>query len=84
MLIHIDGSSFCCYVLFERDTTPPTSDKTYLVFRGVLNDSSLYSALDPTSRQSRCVDLHLGSSTESVMCSLVYITLDPKASKHPF
>jgi hypothetical protein len=58
-----------------------TQDKTYLPFRGVLNDSSLYSALDPTSRQIRCVDLHSGSYDEPVVCSLVYTTLDPEASE---
>jgi hypothetical protein len=63
--------------------TSQTPDKTYLPFRGVLNDPSLYSALDPSSRQIRCVDLHPGSSTDLVVCSLVYTTLDPEAGDLP-
>jgi hypothetical protein len=48
-----------------------------------VNDPSLYSALDPSSRQIRCVDLNPGSFTELVVCSLVYITLDPEAGELP-
>jgi hypothetical protein len=64
-------------------TTSQTQDRTYLPFRGILNDPSLYSALDPASRQIRCVDLHSGSYTEPVVCSLVYTTLDPEAGELP-
>jgi hypothetical protein len=67
----------------EMAATSQTPDKTYLPFRGVLNDPSLYSALDPSSRQIRCVDLHPGSSTDLVVCSLVYTTLDPEAGDLP-
>jgi hypothetical protein len=63
--------------------TSQTLDKTYLPFRGVVNDPSLYSALDPSSRQIRCVDLNPGSFTELVVCSLVYTTLDPEAGELP-
>jgi hypothetical protein len=57
-----------------------TAHKTYLPFRGVKNDPALYSALDPTTRQIRYVDLHPGSRTDPVVCSLGYAILGPDSN----
>lgn len=60
---------------------PPT--KTYLPFRGVKNDPTLYTALDASSREIRYVDLHPGSGDDPVVCSLGYATLDPGRDDRP-
>jgi hypothetical protein len=49
--------------------------------RGIPNDPGFYSALDPTLRQIRYVDLHPGSAEDPLVCSLGYTTLDPDMEK---
>lgn len=65
------------------DDLSQPSNKIYLPFRGVKNESTLYTTLDMSSRGIRYVDLRPASGADPVVCSLGHATLDPERDGRP-
>lgn len=59
--------------------TTGSQQQSYLPFRGVENDNSLYLPLDPTSQELRYLRLHPGEAGDPISCSLDHTTLEKQS-----